>query len=101
MKTITKYYSELLDKQFDSVEELEAEEAAYTEKHEKELALREERKVAAKNVEDLFKEAHDKLKEANEALVEFNKKFGPYHKSIVSPNNKKSLLDFYFDSWMF
>lgn len=54
-----KYFSEKLKKVYDTVEDLETAEKEFDEKHEKELALKEERKQRAQEVEDAYKKYLD------------------------------------------
>ncbi len=70
-----KYFSEDLNKNFDTIEELEAAEKAFKEENEKKLAAKEERKAEAKVVEDAYKALYEakKAREKNlkEALREY------------------------------
>ena len=81
-----KYYSEKLNRLFDSVEALAEEEerveSARAEKEKKLAEHRENRAAAVKKVEEAFKNMTDAQKEYYKVLKEFNEKFGTYHKSI-------------------
>lgn len=98
---ITKYYSEVLNKTFDTEEACANAEAKYKEEHSKELALKEERKTAAAEVEKLYKEANDKLKEANKALSDFCSKYGSYHKTYTRTDIPTLGLFDIFDKFWF
>lgn len=81
-----KYYSEQLNKLFDTSEELVAAEdkvnAAKRAEEEKKAQLKAQREARAKEVEDAFKVAHDDTKKAYELLKAFVKDYGAYHTSI-------------------
>lgn len=95
---IEKYYSEVLQKTFDTKEECLKAEKAYEEKHKAELQLKEERAAEAKKVEEAFTKANEAYKEARKQLSEFCTKYGSFHKtySNVTPTTK-SLFDLFFE----
>ena len=88
-----KYYSEKLNKVFDTVEDLESAEKEHAEKETQALKLREERKVRAKEVEDAYI-AYKKL------LNQFIKDYGSYHQTIKDKDSW-SILDVMFGGWPF
>ena len=88
-----KYYSEQLNRLFDTVEELEAAEAKQREEEEKALAakraeeekkaqLKAKREERAKEVEEAFKIANEETKKAYALLNAFVKDFGSFHTTI-------------------
>lgn len=91
-----KYYSELLNKTFNSVEELEKAESETKrleqERKIKEKQLREERGNRAKEVEEAYKIANEAQKKANKLLADFIKDYGSFHTSITEVD-----LPGYFD----
>lgn len=94
-----KFYSEVLDKMFDTAEALtEAEEAkgkAEEEKKAKEKKLAEERKARAKEVEDALKAAHEAQNKYFELRDAFVKDYGSYHMTIKDTNSKDNF------NWLF
>ena len=103
-----KYYSEKLNRVFDTAEacqraEFEAKEKENLEKIKKEKALREEkerkealaveRKADAEKVEAARKEMEKANKAYKDALSEFISKHGAYHFSTSNPDEIPSLLD--------
>ena len=95
---IEKYFSELLNKTFDTKEECLKAEKEFEEKHKAELQLKEERAADAKKVEEAFAKYNEAGKEARELLSEFCKKYGAYHKTFsnITPATR-SLFDIFFD----
>lgn len=81
-----KYYSEQLNKVFDTPEALQAEEekvnAVKRAEEEKKAKLKAEREERAKEVEQAIKEAYEARKRATNALNAFCKDFGAYHTSL-------------------
>lgn len=75
-----KYYSETLDKVFDTKEELEKAEAELHELELKEAAEKAKRKEDANKVEDAFKALSEAKKHYNEQLVALRK---AYHEELV------------------
>lgn len=97
-----KYYSEVVNKVFDTEDELKEAEKEHEEKHAAEIALKEERKQEAKLVEEAFRKANEAYKEANEKMHAFAKKYGSYHLTLKdSQLPTKSLFDLFFDNWLF
>lgn len=96
------FYSKLLKKPFDSLDELHEAENAYNEANKEKLRLAEERKQRAKEVEDAYshvldvrKKAKDMIDEAmtsyEDLLDKFVKDYGSYH--MTYSNNKPSLIN--------
>ena len=100
MKTV--YFSEKLNKHFDSEEECLKAEQAEEKKFELEKAKKEERAKAAKEVEDAFKAVEDAKKKAYDLLEEFCKKYGPFHTSYSSEdiNPFRSVFDIFDNFWL-
>ena len=96
---VKKFYSEKLDKLFDTEEACVEAEKEFDEKHKAEIKLKEERAAAAKEVEDLYKQASEAQKKADAALAEFLKKYKHFHSTISTVPNSKTLFDVFFDSW--
>ena len=67
-----KYYSDKLNKVFETVDEIESAELEYTKKLDEELKKKQERKERAKEVDEAFKN-YQKL------LSAFIKDYGSYH----------------------
>lgn len=97
-----KYYSEQLDKIFETEEQLLDAEAENQMKLEAQKAEKEKRATAAKEVEELFNKANDAYKLANDKLEEFVKTYGSYHMTLRDSNLPRhaSLFDFLFDSYL-
>ena len=93
---IEKYFSEKLNKTFDTKEECLKAEAEFDEKHKAEVQLREERAAAAKEVEALYKEAEEARKKADAALDAFLKKYKTFH-STTTKVPTRSLFDLFFN----
>ena len=81
-----KYYSETLNKLFNSPKELEKAEQQHKDKlaaeELKAQQLKEARSTRAKEVEEAFKKANEASKEANRLLNEFLQDYGTYHTTI-------------------
>lgn len=105
-----KYYSEKLNKFYDTADacqraEFEAKEKENLVKIEKERALREEkekkearaaeRKAAAEKVEVARKEVEKANKAYKDALSEFINKYGSYHYTTSNPDEIPSLFDIF------
>ena len=88
-----KYYSEKLNKVFDTTEELVAEEekveAARLAKEKELNEYKEARAAKAKEVEDAYAAATKATKTYRKVLQEFNAEYGAFHMSI----NTKNLFD--------
>ena len=84
-----KFYSEQLNKLFDSAEELKAAEdkvnAAKRAEEEKKAALKAQREERAKEVEEAFKLANEDTKKAYALLKEFLKDYGSFHTTLREP----------------
>lgn len=105
-----KYYSEKLNKFYDTADacqraEFEAKEKENLAKIEKERVLREEkekkearaaeRKAAAEKVEVARKEVEKANKAYKDALSEFINKYGSYHYTTSNPDEIPSLFDIF------
>ena len=94
-----KFYSEQLNKLFNSVEELKAaEDKVNAEKRaaeEKQAQLKAQREKRAKEVEDAFKFAAEAQKKANELLNAFVKDYGSFHTTMK--NAPVSIWDIFND----
>lgn len=92
-----KYYSEKLNKVFDTPEELVAEEekteAARLAKEKELNEYKEARAAKAKEVEDAYAAATEAAKAYHKVLQEFNAQYGAFHMSI----NAKKLFDTFWD----
>lgn len=97
------YFSKLLQKPFDTVEELVAAEDEYNKAHEAEIKAAEEKKSMAKAVEDAYKhyiavseEVSKVLAEARDAYLqkraEFINKYHSYHMSYYQDDTNTELL---------
>ena len=101
MKTV--YYSETLDKTFESEEECLKAEKENDEKLALIKAEKEARKQEAEEVQKAFEEANEAYKAARQKLNEFVKKHGSYHYTIKDcflPTTS-SLFDWFFEDWPF
>lgn len=96
---MARYYSDITNKLYDSMDDLEKAEkktiAEREEKKAKEQKRADERKARAQEVDDLRKAYVDARKAYSEALEKFCKDYGTYHTSISTDN----LFDFLW-SWM-
>ena len=94
-----KFYSEKLDKLFDTQELCakaeEAHEKALAEAENKKLKLAEERTNRAKEVEDLYKAAVEAKKAYDEKLREFLKDYGSFHATFKNVDPFFSLFDWF------
>jgi uncharacterized protein YcbK (DUF882 family) len=81
-----KFYSEQLNKLFNTAEELQAAEdkvnAAKKAEEERKAQLKAQREERAKAVEEAFKVAGEAQKQANKLLNEFIRDYGSYHTSV-------------------
>ena len=93
-----KFYSEDLNKLFDSEKELKeaeaAKAAAEAEAKAKKEALTKERKARAEVIEDLLKQRKALDKKIHEALKDFTKDYGSFHTSY---SNAEDLFDSFWD----
>jgi len=88
-----KYFSEKLKKIYDSVEELEKAEKEFDDKSAKELALREERKVRAQEVDDAYKKYLN-------LRAKFIEDYKSYHMTLTEKDLPKAASVFdLFDSF--
>lgn len=94
-----KFYSEKLDKLFDTQELCaqaeEAHEKAIAEEEAKKKALTEERATRAKEVEDLYKAAIEAKKAYDEKLREFLKDYGSFHATFKNVDPFFTLFDWF------
>ena len=82
---MARYYSDITNKLYDSMSDLEKEE-----KKAKEQRKADERKARAQEVDELQKEYVKARKDYTDALKKFCKDYGTYHTSISTEN----LFDF-------
>lgn len=96
---VLKYFSEKLNKLFDTEEELHKAEAEVEQKELEKLQLAEKRKERAKEVESALKEAKNAQKHYIELLNAFCKDYGYFHYSWNSkdgsPLNLKDFIDLF------
>lgn len=96
------YYSKLLQKPFDSLEELKKAEDEYNKAHALELKAKQEKSDFAKKVEDAYKEYLDTIQESNKKINEARKnyldlrsqfidKYHSYHQSYYKDNDTEVL----------
>lgn len=92
------YYSKLLKKPFDTLDELKVAEDEYNKANAEKIKLAEEKKADAKAIEETYKKAMDTRRLASQMikdadaeyiklLNEFIKKYGSYHVSVYDSNN--------------
>jgi len=109
------YKSNLLNKVFDSTEELKEAEAKYHEENDAKLKLAEQKKARADEIKslkqktfDARREAQKLIKEADDAYYkarsEFIKDYGYYHESYYSDGEKElitinDVIDSFFKPW--
>lgn len=105
------YYSKLLKKPFDKLEDLKTAEDEYNKAHEAELKKAEERKIRAKEIEEAYKHSMQVRKDANELIRkadeayyklrnDFIKDYGSYHVSYSNSNgNEVVTISDLFDSF--
>lgn len=100
-----KYYSELTKKTYDTVEELEKEEAVKKAEKEKKDAYAEQRKKDAQIVREKMNAYEKAYEEYDKAISDFVKKYGSYHATITGsgvPSISKfvdSVVDNFFDRY--
>lgn len=97
-----KYYSEKLNKIFDTSEEVEKAEKEHEEKVKKEeadkKALTEKRAARAKEVENAFNELLKAKEKYHNLRDEFVKDYKSFHMTFKSVNDGlKSFIDYWFD----
>lgn len=94
-----KYFSEKLNKLFDSADACAEAETTHdkevAEKEAKQKALADARAARAKEVEDLYKDAVEAKKLYNEALRAFIKDYGSFHATFKNVDPFFSLLDWF------
>lgn len=100
MKTV--FYSEKLNKHFNTEEECLEAEKAEEKKFEVEKAKKEERAKAAKEVEEAFKALEESKEKAYNLLTEFCNKYGPFHTSYSTENISpfRSVFDIFDNFWL-
>lgn len=100
-----KYYSELINKVFDTQAECEQAEEALVAKQkaeeEKQLALKNEREARSKEVVEAFKKAREAEAEAQKLLKEFVKDYGSFHMSYNGKSSIPSMFDVLNDFFWF
>lgn len=92
-----KYLSELTNKSYDTVEELELAEKEHQELLDKEEEKKAKRAERAKEVKAAFVKACEEQDKANELLKAFVEDYGSYHTSITEPLSSTSLFDYLVD----
>lgn len=96
-----KFYSEKLDKMYNSAAEVMQAEEAYEKKLAEEKSKKEElantRKARAEEVEKAYAEANEAYKKANDLLTAFCKDYGAYHKTYKSGEKVPSLFDWFLE----
>ena len=88
------YHSTLLDKNYDTVEELEAAEKQFQIEEDKKNKEKEERAARAKEVEEARLAYIEAGKKYTELLNQFIKDYNSYHFSISEIKTPKSIFDF-------
>lgn len=98
-----KYYSEKLNKVYNTIEDLEVAEKEFEARNLEVETAKKERAAAAKDVEDAYKAANEARKVADAKMNEFIKKYGSYHKTItnVSPVANNFFSDFFWNNFWF
>lgn len=92
------YYSKLLKKPFDTLDELKVAEDEYNKANAEKIKLAEEKKADAKAIEEVYQKAMNTRKLASQMIKdadaeyiklrnEFIKKYGSYHVSVYDSNN--------------
>lgn len=98
-----KFYSEQLNKFYDTAAEVLKAEEEHSKKLAAEKAKKEElanaRKTRAEEVEKAFKVAADAYDKANQLLADFCKDYGAYYKTYKEGEKVPSLFD-WFNSWL-
>ena len=96
-----KYFSEVLNKFYDSAAEVLKAEEMHEKKLAEEKAKKEElantRKARADEVEKAYEEANKAYKKANDLLTAFCKDYGAYHKTYKEGEKVPSLFDWFLD----
>ena len=96
-----KFYSEKLNKMYDSAAEVVKAEEAYDKKLAEEKAKKEElantRKARADEVEKLFADAREAQKKANDALTAFCKDYGAFHKTYKEGETVPTMWDWFLN----
>ena len=96
-----KYYSEVLNKFYDSAAEVLSAEEAHQKKIAEEEAKKKElattRKTRADEVEKAYKEAAEAKKKADDLLASFCKDYGAYYKTYKEGEKVPSLFDWLLD----
>lgn len=94
-----KFYSDDLQKLFDSVEELNTAEAKYKKEQEestkRKKKLAEERKARAHEIEVAYKEATEANKKLNKLRSQFIEDYGSYHMTIRGGDS--ALIDWFLN----
>ena len=109
------YYSKLLNKPFDTLEELKAAEDTHRKELEKKEQLANEKRVRAKEVEEAYahsmqvrKEAQEMIRKADDEYyklrTDFIKDYGSFHMTFSDNNGKKAVtvsdvIDSMFNFW--
>ena len=84
-----KYYSEKLDRMFDTEDQLLEEEALFDKEQESEATLKENCKKAIKLAEELIKEAEIELEDAQNQVAQLQEEYDAKVDAIMEPARKK------------
>lgn len=92
------YYSKLTKKVYDSYDDFSRAEEEYEKAHQKEIALKEEKKSRADEIDKAYEDMRKAIDHYNELVNKFVKDYGSYHKTysnfIRTPSD---LFDWFFD----
>ena len=91
------YHSTLLDKNYDTVEELEAAEKQFQTEEDEKNKKKEERSARAKEVEEARLAYVEAGKKYTELLNQFIKDYNSYHFSISEIKTPESMFDFWLN----
>lgn len=92
------YYSKLTKKVYDSYDDLNEAEEEYEKAHQKEIALKEEKKNRADEINKAYEDMRKAINHYNELVNKFVKDYGSYHKTYSNfINTPIDFLDCFFD----
>ena len=96
-------YSEVLKKEFDTVEACEKAEAEYKAEQEKineeKKAMKEKRAARAKEIDEAFKEIRVAQDKYNDLVKKFIKDYGSYHCTYTSRDNIPDVFELLEPFW--
>ena len=96
-------YSEVLKKEFDTVEACEKAEAEYKAEQEKineeKKAMKEERAARAKEIDEAFKEIRVAQDKYNDLVKKFIKDYGSYHSTYTSSDDIPDVFELLKPFW--